>query len=132
MNQLQIEGITESSVLCYFTTLNDGKFGDTAALFGADGVMHPPFESGIVGQEAIAHYLQQEAPGIKAYPRQGIVEKLPNHLMHIQITGKAETSWCGVNVMWSFILNQKQQILEAKIKLLASPQDLLALPKNWV
>jgi hypothetical protein len=126
-SDLQIEGITESCILSYFTTLNAGEFGETAAVFAADGVLYAPFEDGIVGREAIANYLQQEAKGVKAYPRQGIVENLPHQFTQIQVTGKAETSWCGVNVLWLFILNPDREIQEAKIKLLASPQDLLAL-----
>lgn len=125
--EFEIEGITEACILRYFQTLNAGEFQATAALFAEDGVMHPPFESDIVGSDAIANYLQQEAKGIKAYPRQGIVETLENDQIQIQVTGKAQTSWCGVNVLWLFILNQQQQIIDAKIKLLASPQELLAL-----
>lgn len=125
--ELQIEGITESCILRYFATLNAGEFQATAALFADDGVMHPPFESDIVGPDAIAAYLQQEAQGIKAHPRQGIVKTLENSQIEVQVTGKAQTPWCGVNVMWVFILNQQQQIIDAKIKLLASPQELLSL-----
>ena len=125
--KIQIEGIIETTILRYFETLNAGDFQATAALFADDGVMYPPFESGIVGAEAIANYLQQEAENIKAFPRQGIAETLENQQMQFQVMGKAETSWCGVNVKWLFILNPQQQIIEAKVKLLASPQELLAL-----
>lgn len=125
--KLQIEGITELTILRYFETLNAGDFRATAVLFAEDGVMQPPFESGIVGRDAIADYLQQEAQDIKAYPHQGISDTLQTGLIHIQVTGKAQTSWCGVNVLWLFILNPEKQILETKIKLLASPQELLAI-----
>ncbi|AVZ29904.1 nuclear transport factor 2 family protein [Nodularia spumigena] len=128
--ELQIEGIVEPTIWRYFETLNAGEFAATAALFADDGVMHPPFESGIVGQEAIAIYLQQEAENIQACPRQGIVETLENDHIQIQVTGKAQTSWCGVNVTWYFILNQQRQISNAKIKLLGSPQELLALRRE--
>ncbi|HYW22263.1 MAG TPA: ketosteroid isomerase family protein [Nodularia sp. (in: cyanobacteria)] len=129
--EFQIEGIIEPIILHYFETLNAGQFPATAALFGDDGVMYPPFESGIVGQEAIALYLQQEAQKIQACPRQGIVETLENEQIQIQVTGKVQTSWCGVNVTWLFILNRQRQIIDAKIKLLGSPQELLALrPQN--
>jgi hypothetical protein len=128
---IQIEGITEPGILDYFATLNAGQFPQTAALFAEDGVMHPPFESGIVGTEAIAAYLKQEAKGVKAYPHQGVIENLENSQIKIQVVGKAETSWCSINVMWLFILNEQQQILYTKIKLLASPQELLAVrPEN--
>jgi len=107
--------------------LNARDFAETAALFALEGVMHPPFESGIVGQQAIAHYLQQEAQNLKAEPREGMVETLDQEQIQIQVTGKAQTSWCGVNVLWLFILNQQRQILYTKIKLIASPQELLSL-----
>lgn len=124
---LQIEGITEPTILRYFLNLNTGKFEETAALFAEDGVMHPPFESGFVGRDAIIGYLQQEAQGVKAYPREGVTETLDEEQIQFQVTGKAQTSWCGVNVLWTFILNQQKEILYTRIKLLASPQELLNL-----
>lgn len=110
--------------------MNAGDFAATAALFAEDGMMYPPFESGFVGTDAIATYLKQEAQGIKAEPHQGIIESLPNEQIQVQVAGKAFTSWCGVNVTWLFILNQQRQIVEAKIKLLASPQELLAMRRD--
>lgn len=124
---LQIEGITEPTILRYFLSLNTGKFEETAALFAEDGVMHPPFESGFVGRDAITCYLQQEAQDVKAYPREGVTETLNEEQIQFQVTGKAQTSWCGVNVLWTFILNQQKEILYTRIKLLASPQELLNL-----
>ncbi|KOP23447.1 nuclear transport factor 2 [Hapalosiphon sp. MRB220] len=128
--ELTIEGITEPTILAYFQTLNAGDFDATANLFANDGVMHPPFESGIIGPEAIANYLNKEALGIKAYPQQGISETVEEDLIQFQVTGKAQTSWCGVNVLWQFVLNQQQEILYTKIKLLASPQELLKMQRN--
>ncbi|MGF1934487.1 MAG: ketosteroid isomerase family protein [Nostoc sp. ChiQUE02] len=128
--EFQIEGITEPSVLRYFETLNAGDFEATAALFAVDGVMRPPFESDIVGTEAIAAYLKQEGQHIKAYPNTGIAETLENATIQVQVTGKAQTSWCSVNVLWLFILNQERQIFYTRIKLLASPQELLSLRRE--
>lgn len=125
--KFQIEGISEPVILRYFESLNAGEFDETASLFAPDGVMQPPFESGIVGSNAIATYLKQEAQGIKAEPRQGIAENLDNNQIEFQVSGKAQTTWCGVNVMWLFILNQERQIQFTRIKLLASPQELLSL-----
>ncbi|MBW4614738.1 MAG: ketosteroid isomerase family protein [Desmonostoc vinosum HA7617-LM4] len=125
--EFQIEGILEPSIVRYFQTLNAGEFQATAALFAQDGVMHPPMESGIVGPDAIAAYLKQEAQNIKAYPRQAVAETTENDHMQIQVSGKAQTSWCSVNVIWLFTLNQQQQIQYTKVKLLASPQELFAL-----
>ncbi len=128
--ELTIEGITEPTILAYFQTLNAGDFDATANLFANDGVMHPPFESGIIGPEAIANYLNKEALGIKAYPQQGISETVEEDLIQFQVTGKAQTSWCGVNVLWQFVLNPQREILYTKIKLLASPQELLKMQRN--
>lgn len=128
--ELQIEGITEPSILRYFETLNAGEFEATAALFAVDGVMRPPFESDIVGTSAIAAYLKQEGQNIKAYPNTGVVETLENATSEIQVTGKAQTSWCSVNVLWLFILNQQEQIVYTRIKLLASPKELLSLRRE--
>ncbi|NMG10944.1 nuclear transport factor 2 family protein [Brasilonema sp. UFV-L1] len=125
--KLQIQGITEPTLLHYFQTLNAEKFEETAALFAQDGVIHPPFESGIVGRDEIIRYLQQEAQGVKAYPREGVVETLEGEQIQFQVTGKAQTSWCSVNVLWTFILNQEKEILYTRIKLLASPKELLNL-----
>lgn len=125
--KFQIEGISEPVILRYFESLNAGEFDETASLFAPDGVMQPPFESGIVGSNAIATYLKQEAQGIKAEPRQGIAENLDNNQIEFQVSGKAQTTWCGVNVMWLFVLNQERQIQFTRIKLLASPQELLSL-----
>ncbi|WP_082127472.1 ketosteroid isomerase family protein [Calothrix sp. 336/3] len=129
-SEIEIEGISEVTILNYFTTLNAGEFGDTVALFSEDGVMQPPFESGIVGREAIAHYLQTEAKNLKALPREGYLEILDADNIKVEVTGKAKTSWCAVNVMWQFLLNQQRQIIYVKIKLLASPQELLKLRRN--
>jgi hypothetical protein len=126
-DKFQIEGITEPVILRYYESLNAGEFDEVASLFASDGVMQPPFESGIVGQDAIANYLKQEAQGIKAEPCQGIAENLDNNQIEFQVSGKAQTTWCGVNVIWLFALNQQRQIQFTKIKLLASPQELLNL-----
>ncbi|MGM3305846.1 nuclear transport factor 2 family protein [Anabaena sp. WFMT] len=132
IRELQISGITEPIILRYFTTLNAGDFTATAGLFAEDGVMHPPLESAIVGRDAIATYLHQEAQDIKAKPHQGTTENLVNNQIQIQVTGKVQTSWCSVNTLWIFILNHQKHILDARIKLLASRQELIALrpPEN--
>ncbi|ACC83465.1 ketosteroid isomerase family protein [Nostoc punctiforme] len=128
--EFQIEGITETSVLRYFQTLNAGEFEATATLFAVDGVMRPPFESDIVGTDAIAAYLKQEGQNVKVYPNTAIAETLETGEIQIQVAGKAQTSWCSVNVLWLFILNQQRQIFYTRIKLLASPQELLSLRRE--
>ncbi|HEY9637142.1 MAG TPA: ketosteroid isomerase family protein [Coleofasciculaceae cyanobacterium] len=124
---LTLEGITEPVVLRYFETMNAGDYQATAALFAGSGAMQPPFEKPIEGQDAIATYLNTEAKGMELLPSKGIAETLEDNLTQIQVTGKVQTPWFGVNVSWIFILNSEQEILFARIKLLASPQELLSL-----
>lgn len=124
---IEIEGISEPTVLRYFQTLNAGAFAETATLFAPDGMMQPPFESAMVGPAAIAAYLEQEAPGIRLQPKQGVVQPLEAAQRQIQVSGKVQTSVIMVNVAWTFILNKQDQLVAAKIKLLASPQELLKM-----
>ncbi|MBE9190368.1 nuclear transport factor 2 family protein [Gloeocapsopsis crepidinum LEGE 06123] len=127
-HSMRIEGITEPTILNYFETLNASKFDETAALFAVDGTLKAPFESPIVGQEAIAAYLHQEAQGMSLAPTQGIIEP-QDDAFKVQVAGKVQTSWCGVNVSWIFLLNQQREILAATVKLLASPQELLNMQR---
>ena len=125
---LTIEGIEEPVINNYFTTINKQQFEQTAALFAATGELLPPFTKAIKGRKEIASYLSQEAIGMTLLPQQGIYKPTEEHdLTQIQLTGKVKTALFSVNVSWFFSLNPQQQITTAKIKLLASPQDLLEL-----
>lgn len=126
---IDIEGISEPTILRYFASLNAGEFDITATLFATEGTLKAPFESPIAGREAISAYLHQEAPGMKLEPTQGIIELLDNEQIKVQVAGKVQTSWCGVNVAWTFFLNQQREILAATVKLLASPQELLKMQR---
>jgi hypothetical protein len=127
--EFQIPGIAEPTIIDYFVSLNAGEFTRTAGLFNPTGIMLPPFESEIVGIEAIANYLQQEAQQIKAEPGLGTSQNLTDDRILVQINGKAYTSWCSVNTRWLFTLNEKRQILALKVQLLASPSELFALQR---
>jgi hypothetical protein len=124
---LTLEGIAEPGVLRYFETMNAGDYEATAALFAPTGVMHPPFEQPIEGREAIATYLEAEAKGMQLFPTKGTVETLEDDRLQVQVRGKVQTPLFSVNVAWIYILNLEREILYAKIKLLASPQELLNL-----
>ncbi|MEO0839774.1 MAG: ketosteroid isomerase family protein [Cyanobacteria bacterium J06643_5] len=126
---IDIQGINEPTIQHYFHSLNANDYEKTASLFAENGVMHPPFESGITGRDAILNYLNKEAIDIKAYPRECVSEILEDNQTQIKVAGKVETPWFGVNVSWLFLLNENCQILDVKIKLLASPQELLSLRK---
>ncbi|MFW6358213.1 MAG: ketosteroid isomerase family protein [Chroococcales cyanobacterium] len=127
VTQLTIEGIQEPIVLRYFETLNSGNFEETSTLFAKDGALHAPFESPIVGQEAIASYLKSEAQAMTLHPQEGIIEELNDHNRQIKVTGYTETPWFSVNVAWQFILTPDQEIFYTRVKLLASPQELLKM-----
>jgi hypothetical protein len=124
---LTIEGITQPTILRYFEALNAGDFDAASILFAIDGALQPPFEASIVGAEAIATYLKAEAQGITLKPREGTATALEDGCTEIQITGRVKTTLFEVNVAWRFILSPQQEILLAKIKLLASPKELLNL-----
>lgn len=126
-DRLDIDGVSEITVLRYFETLNAAEYEATAALFAEDGIMHPPFENGIAGPTAIAAYLRDEATGMQLHPREGTVEALESGEQQFQIKGKVETSLFSVNVGWNFILNSHAKISSVGIKLLASPRELLNL-----
>jgi len=135
--ELAIAGISEPVISRYFETLNAADYPATATLFAADGVMCPPFDAEIVGEEAIATYLKAEAKGMMFHPREGLVEPLDGslndrldcetHYTHYKVTGKVQTPFFGVNVNWLFVLNPQSEILSVKVKLLASPQELLSM-----
>ncbi|MGL5941598.1 MAG: ketosteroid isomerase family protein [Waterburya sp.] len=111
----------------YFATINREDFEQTAAFFAEDGKLLAPFEEPILGRDAIALYLQKEAKGMKLLPQKKMCELTADNVDKIKVTGKVKTSLFSVNVAWFFNFNSEQQITEAKIKLLASPQELLGL-----
>ncbi|NJL21785.1 MAG: SnoaL-like domain-containing protein [Leptolyngbyaceae cyanobacterium SM1_3_5] len=124
---LSIEGLSVPVILRYFEAMNAGDYATVASSFAAEGVMNPPFESSIVGHEAIAAYLDKEARGMLLQPRQGVAQPLDVDTLEVTVTGKVQTPVFGVNVNWIFVLNSQNEIILARIKLIASPQELLSL-----
>lgn len=122
-----IAGIDNPVILQYFETINEGQFQATSQLFASDGALQPPFEGDIVGPEAIATYLEQEAKGFILEPQHGVSTSIDESGTEVLIGGKVHTPWFSVNVSWLFILSPHQKILTAKIKLLASLQELIHL-----
>lgn len=127
---INIEAREESVIINYFATINQEEFRKTASLFTEQGELLAPFEKPIVGREAIANYLAKEAKGMKLLPQQGIYQSTEDNIARIEITGKVKTSLFSVNVAWYFNLNIDKQINTAKIKLLASPKELLSLQQK--
>lgn len=128
--EMTIEGITQSVILRYFETMNAGDYEATAALFTDNGVMQPPFEEPIEGKAAIATYLKAEAIDMQLLPKTGVVEPQESGDTQIQVKGKVKTPLFSVNVGWIFILTPEQTISFVRIKLLASPQELLSFRRS--
>lgn len=128
-SSINIAGIEDASIINYFVTINEEEFGQTAALFAEEGEMLAPFEKPIVGREAISLYLAKEAKGMKLLPNEGIYQSTEDNFP-IMVQGRVKTSLFSVNVAWYFNLNADGQITTAKIKLLASPKELLSLQQK--
>ena len=101
------EGINEPTIQQYFQSLNAGDYDKTASLFAENGVMNPPYESGITGRNAILNYLNKEAVDIKAYPEiEARSEVVENNHSQILVVGRVKTPWFGINASWQFLLNK--------------------------
>lgn len=117
----------EPTVERYFESFNAGDFDTTAALFAADGQLQPPFESAIVGVDAIAQYLKAEAEGMQAYPQELAVEPSTDITRRVVVRGGVQAIVFKVNAAWIFDLNKNGEIQSVRVKLLASMQELLGL-----
>ncbi|MGF1498841.1 MAG: hypothetical protein ACFB8W_18745 [Elainellaceae cyanobacterium] len=124
---LVIQGIDEPAIARYFATMNEQRYKETAALFARDGALLAPFEEPLIGQEAIAGYLEAEATKMTLLPNEGICEPLPDDQRQVTVSGLVQTPLFGVNIGWIFVLNRASEILAVRVKLLASPQELLKL-----
>ena len=120
----------------YFRSFNQNQFEQTAALFSEDGELLPPFESPIVGEQAILAYLEKEAGNITAFPERWERREGESDRPHIVVTGKVNAIIFKVNVAWYFILSSgdetsaPSQIERVRIKLLASPKELLGMQSS--
>lgn len=122
--------ISQSTINKYFTTIEAEDFSATAALFVTEGKLLTPFEKPIVGRQAIALYLSQEARGMQLLPQETIYDFSEDKTVRITIVGKVQTSLFTVNVSWHFRLNSIGQIATVKIKLLASSKELLNIQNS--
>ncbi len=124
-NVLTIDSLHCQSICDYFSKLNQNDFEGFAALFAPEGSLLPPFESAVVGRDAIRQYLQSTGIEVQASPESSTRELGNDGLTIYQITGKVRNNYFTVNVLWTIDLNADQQITSAKIKLLAPLQELL-------
>lgn len=111
----------------YFEAINAENFQTVASLFAPEGVLYPPFHEEIVGREAIASYLEEEAKGIKLFPLHYSAQPNPSGSIEHTVTGKVQTSLFNVNASWQILLNASSEIESVRIKLLASLVELMSL-----
>lgn len=131
ISSVKIDGVTEPAVLGYIEAMNTDNFEAAVALFTADGALQPPFQKPIVGREAIAKYMREEAQGLNMMPQMGICDVQPDGSKQLKVTGVVQTPWFGVtvgmNISWRFLINPEGKIFFVAIDMLASPQELMNL-----
>ncbi|MDP5337145.1 MAG: orange carotenoid-binding protein, partial [Nodularia sp. (in: cyanobacteria)] len=114
ISSVKIDGVTEPAVLSYIEAMNADDFDKAISLFTAEGALQPPFQKPIVGPEAIAKYMREEAQGLNMMPKQGICEDQPDGSKQLKITGVVQTPWFGVtvgmNIAWRFLINPEGKI----------------------
>ena len=131
--QVNIEGISNETVLSYMNNLNANDFDALIKLFVPDGALQPPFRKPIVGKEAILSFFREECQNLKLIPERGVSEPADDGYTQIKVTGKVQTPWfgagVGMNIAWRFLLDPEDKIFFVAIDLLASPKELLNLAR---
>lgn len=117
----------ETIVRQYFELFNHGEFQEVATLFATEGTLHPPFESAVVGRDAIATYLHKEADGMKAEPQSIEACPLEDGTWQVNAVGKVTALVFKVNVAWSFLVTAQCQLASVRVDLKASFQELLKI-----
>ena len=131
--KVNIEGVTNQTVLSYMNLLNANDFDELIKLFVDDGALQPPFKRPIVGKDAVLKFFREECPNLKLAPERGIEEPAEDGYTQIKVTGKVQTPWfgaaVGMNMSWRFLINSENKIFFVAIDLLASPKELLNLAR---
>jgi Orange carotenoid protein, N-terminal/Nuclear transport factor 2 (NTF2) domain len=131
--KVNIEGITNATVLNYMDLLNANDFDELIKLFAEDGALQPPFKKPIVGKDNVFKFFQEECPNLKLAPERGVEEAVEDGYTQIKVTGKVQTPWfgagVGMNMSWRFLINSENKIFFVAIDLLASPKELLKLAR---
>lgn len=119
----------------YFAMLNAQAFDQTAQLFSPDGRLIPPFESAVVGRDAIAAYLADQALNMTLVPLQleqtdpATPVEASEDTQRLTVTGKVKTPIFNVNVAWHFDLDTAGNIESVNVKLLAKLTQLLSIKR---
>ncbi|NEQ98620.1 MAG: nuclear transport factor 2 family protein [Cyanothece sp. SIO2G6] len=117
-----------NTVNCYLTRFNQGDYGAVADLFAAEGALVPPFETPVVGRDAIASYLQQEADGMVVNSPTIISLKGDGVGGYwVRVRGRVTALVFEVSLAWQFSLSPQYEIEQVKIELLASLEELIGL-----
>ena len=111
----------------YFALFNLGRFQQVSQLFSDTGHLYPPFETPVVGPEAIATYLTKEADGMEAEPLGAESKPSDNDCVKITVWGKVTALVFNVKVAWEFEIAPTQKIQSVRVNLLASLGELLNL-----
>ena len=133
-SQVQIEGVTNSTIFSYMNNMNANDFDALIELFVLDGALQPPFQRPIVGKDAIMRFFREECQNLKLNPERGVVEEAQEGYTQIKITGTCQTPWfganVGMNIAWRFLLNPDGKIFFVAVDLLASAKELLNLVRK--
>ncbi len=131
--KVNIESVTNTTVLNYINLLNANDFEELIKLFATDGALQPPFKKPIVGKDAVLKFFKEECPNLKLAPERGVEEPVEDGYTQIKVTGKVQTPWfgagVGMNMSWRFLIDSENQIFFVAIDLLASPKELLRLAR---
>ena len=131
--KVNIEGVSNPTVLNYMNLLNANDFDELIKLFVVDGALQPPFKKPVVGKDAVLKFFKEECPNLKLAPKRGVEEAVEDGYTQIKVTGKVQTPWfgaaVGMNMSWRFLLNSENKIFFVAIDLLASPKELLNLAR---
>ena len=131
--KVNIEGISNPTILNYMNLLNANDFDELIKLFAEDGALQPPFKKPIVGKDAVLQFFNEECPNLKLAPERGIEEPIEDGYTQVKVTGKVQTPWfgagVGMNMSWRFLINSDNKIFFVAIDLLASPKELLNLAR---
>lgn len=130
-SKVNIEGITNATVLDYMNNLNANDFDTLITLFAPDGALQPPFQRPLVGKDEILRFFREECQNLKLIPERGVSGPAEDGYTQVKVTGKVQTPWfgaaVGMNMAWRFLINPQGKIFFVAIDLLASPKELLNL-----
>ena len=119
--------IARRTVQQYFDSFNQGQFDQTAALFAETGQLIAPFEGATTGPSNIQKYLEAKAKNMVATPEHWDIQLTEDAHWRVDVIGKVKTRVFQVNINWLFDVASGGQLTRTRVKLIASPAELLSL-----